>query len=96
MEIKRVQDIIGTLLYYSRVVDPILAAALSTIASQQAHATKTTEEVCHQLLDYVAMYPSVMVCYMSSIMILAVHSDASYLSEKNSRNRAARHFYLDN
>eukprot|EP00957_Ditylum_brightwellii_P006445 489268-Ditylum_brightwellii.AAC.1 len=58
MEIKRIQDIIETLLYYSRVVDPTLAAALSTIASQQAMATKQTEEACHQLLDYVATHPN--------------------------------------
>eukprot|EP00957_Ditylum_brightwellii_P081038 6163728-Ditylum_brightwellii.AAC.1 len=44
MEIKWVQDIVGTLLYYSQAVDPTLAAALSTIASQQANATKKTEE----------------------------------------------------
>eukprot|EP00957_Ditylum_brightwellii_P187944 14309649-Ditylum_brightwellii.AAC.1 len=52
MEIKKIQDIVGTLLYYARAVDPTLAAALSTIASQQAMTTKQTEEACHQLLDY--------------------------------------------
>eukprot|EP00957_Ditylum_brightwellii_P110573 8433961-Ditylum_brightwellii.AAC.1 len=56
MEIKWVQDIVGTLLYYARAVDPMLAAALSAIASKQASATKKMEEVCHQLLDYVAMH----------------------------------------
>eukprot|EP00957_Ditylum_brightwellii_P127223 9700359-Ditylum_brightwellii.AAC.1 len=35
MEIKRIQDIVGTLLYYARMVDPTLAATLSTITSQQ-------------------------------------------------------------
>eukprot|EP00957_Ditylum_brightwellii_P154835 11784315-Ditylum_brightwellii.AAC.1 len=40
MSIERVQDIVGTLLYYARAVGPMLAAALSTIASQQATGTK--------------------------------------------------------
>eukprot|EP00957_Ditylum_brightwellii_P110822 8452442-Ditylum_brightwellii.AAC.1 len=58
MEIKCIQYIVGTLLYYSRAVDPILAAALSTIALQQAMVTKQTEETCHQLLDYVSTHPN--------------------------------------
>eukprot|EP00957_Ditylum_brightwellii_P131324 10016231-Ditylum_brightwellii.AAC.1 len=56
MKIKCVQDIDGTLLYHSQAVDPTLAAALSTIASQQANTKKKTEEACHQLLDYVTMH----------------------------------------
>eukprot|EP00957_Ditylum_brightwellii_P198436 15122385-Ditylum_brightwellii.AAC.1 len=44
LEIKRAQDIVRTLLYYSSAVDSMLVAVLSTIASQQANATKKTEE----------------------------------------------------
>ncbi len=33
MELKQVQDIVGTLLYYARAVDPMLLAALSAIAA---------------------------------------------------------------
>ena len=33
-EIKQVQEIVGTLLYYGRAIDPTLLAALSTIASR--------------------------------------------------------------
>eukprot|EP00957_Ditylum_brightwellii_P066793 5068307-Ditylum_brightwellii.AAC.1 len=86
MEIKRVQDIVGTLLYYSRAVDPTLAAVLSTIASQQANAKKKTGEACHQLLNYVAMHLNAAVRFMASDMILAVHSDVLYLSESNARS----------
>ena len=38
-QIKTVQNIVGTLLYYARAVDSTMAAALSTIASQQANGT---------------------------------------------------------
>eukprot|EP00957_Ditylum_brightwellii_P123925 9446123-Ditylum_brightwellii.AAC.1 len=94
MEIKRVRDIVITLLHYLQAVDPTIAAALSTIASQQASATKKTKEVCHWLLDYVAMHPNAAVQFMASDIILVVHSDVSYLSKSNARSQVAGHFYL--
>lgn len=93
-EIKRVQNIVGTLLYYARAVDCTLAAALSTISSKQAHGTEATRKACHQLLDYVATHPNATVRFLASDMILTVHSDASYLSEANARSRAGGHFFL--
>ncbi len=38
-EIKRIQDIVGTLLYYAGAVDPTLIATLSAIAAQQSNGT---------------------------------------------------------
>ena len=95
-EITRIQNIVGTLLYYARAVDCTLAAALSTISSQQAHGTEATKQACKQLLDYVATHPNATVKYIASDMILAVHSDASYLSEAKARSRSGGHFYLTN
>eukprot|EP00957_Ditylum_brightwellii_P169114 12871890-Ditylum_brightwellii.AAC.1 len=69
-EIKVVQDIVGTLLFYGRAVDPTIAAALSTIASQQADATEATMKACHQLLDYVTTHPNATIQYLASDMIL--------------------------
>jgi hypothetical protein len=37
--IKCIQDIVGTLLYYARAVDPTLLAALSAIAARQSNGT---------------------------------------------------------
>eukprot|EP00957_Ditylum_brightwellii_P054041 4093472-Ditylum_brightwellii.AAC.1 len=53
-------------------------------------------KACHHLLDFVATHPNVTVRYLASDMMLVVHSDASYLSERLAHNRAARHFYLAN
>ena len=50
-EVKQVQKIVGTLLYYSRFVDSTLAAALSSIASKQANLTEETRKAYHQLLN---------------------------------------------
>jgi hypothetical protein len=92
--IKRIQGIVGSLLYYARAVDNKLLATLSTISTQQAKATKNTEKAVSQLLDYVATYPNDGITYRASNMVLAAHSDASYLTEPNSRSRAGAHIFL--
>jgi hypothetical protein len=93
-EIKCVQDIVGTLLYYGRAVNSTLLALLSTIVARQSHGTKALQEACHQLLDYVPTHLNAGIRFHASDMILAVHTDASYLSKPSSKSRAARHFYL--
>ncbi|MBM4179865.1 MAG: hypothetical protein FJ211_11150, partial [Ignavibacteria bacterium] len=92
--IKRIQGIVGSLLYYARAVDNKLLATLSTISSQQAKATQNTANAVSQLLDYVATYPSDGITYRASKMILAAHSDASFLTEPGSRSRAGAHIFL--
>ena len=92
--IKRIQGIVGSLLYYARAVDNKLLTTLSTISSQQAKATERTAEEVMQLLDYVATYPSDGITYRASNMVLAAHSDASFLTETGSRSRAGAHIYL--
>jgi hypothetical protein len=46
------------------------------------------------LLDYVATHPDTILTYKKSDMVLAVHSDASYLSEIGARSRAGEHFFM--
>jgi hypothetical protein len=90
-ELKQVQDIVGTLLYYAQAIHPTLLAALSTIAAQQANGTQAEANVCKQLLNYVATHPN-----HAYDMILAVYTDTSYLSEAGGKSSAAGHFYLTN
>ena len=47
-----------------------------------------------QLLDYIVTQEKAVLTYNASDMKLAVHSDASYLSEPNARSRAGGHFFL--
>ncbi len=56
--IKPAQDIISTLLYYGRAVDPTLLTALSSIATRQANGTTAVAESCQQLLAYIATHPN--------------------------------------
>ena len=79
--IKRIQQIVGSILYYARAVDMTVLAALSTIAIDQTKATERTMKRCIQLLDYLASNQNAKVRFHASDMVMNIHSDASYLSE---------------
>eukprot|EP00957_Ditylum_brightwellii_P055043 4172354-Ditylum_brightwellii.AAC.1 len=74
---------VGTTLYYVQIVDPTLAAALSTIAAKHTNWTDETLKACMQLLNYATTHPNAMVQFLASDMILKVHPDTLYLSEKH-------------
>jgi hypothetical protein len=94
--IQRIQQIVGTLLYYSRAVDNTLLVALSALASEQSVATTRTNQSITQLLDYCHTHPNATVTFTASDMKLHIHSDAGYLNETKARSRAGGHFYLGN
>ena len=95
-EIKHVQQIMGTFLFYARAVDPTMLTALSTIATEQSQGTHNTKDKAEHFLKYAALHPDATIKFFKSDMILKVHSDASYLSERQGRSRAGGHFYLGN
>jgi hypothetical protein len=78
---KFVQEVTGVFLYYARAVDSTMLVALSAIATEQGAPTQNTLKKVHQFLDYAATHPNAIVTYKASDMILAIHLDASYLSE---------------
>ena len=90
---KYIQQVIGVLLYYGRAVDSTILVALSSLASAQAAPTEYTMELIKWLLDYIVTNPEAILTYESSDMILAVHSDASYLSEASARSRVGSRFF---
>ena len=79
--INLVQQIVGTLLYYSIAVNPTMLTALGSITAQQAKVTEKTYDNTLWLLNYAATHPNSKIRYTASDMILHIHSDASYLSE---------------
>jgi hypothetical protein len=93
-EIKEIQRVIGSILYYARAVDITVLMALSSIAIEQSKGTTNTMEKAKQLLDYLATYPNATIRFRASDMIMNVHSDASYLSESDARSRACGHFFM--
>jgi hypothetical protein len=89
-----IHKITGSVLYYSRAVDPTVIMALNDIATEQTVATEKTKTAAGQLLDYLATHPNANIRFQASDMILHIHSDASYLSVSKERNRLGGLFYL--
>ena len=93
-EIKAIQVIVGSLLYYAIAIDNTILPVLGDIASEQIKATTKTQEKVNHLLDYMATNPNATIEYKASDMILHVHSDASYLSLSKACSRAAGIHFL--
>ena len=74
-----IQPTTGSLLYYSRAVNPTLLVALNKIATSQANPTERTKAKVQWLLDYVATYLNANIRFYKSDMILYIDSDAAYL-----------------
>eukprot|EP00957_Ditylum_brightwellii_P019364 1460821-Ditylum_brightwellii.AAC.1 len=70
IEIKRIQAIIGTLLYYVRQVHPTMLVAIGTIAAAQSKGTEAKVKAVEHLLDYCASHPNATVRYTPSNMML--------------------------
>jgi len=92
-EEKYIRQVIGVLLYYGRAVDSTIITGLSSLAAAQANPTTHTLSLVKWLLDYAATNPNAILTYKKSDMVLAVHSDASYLSEPSARSRVGGHFF---
>ena len=92
--IKRIQGVVGSMLFYARSVDSTFLVGLNTIAIQQTIATENTLKRTEELLDYAATHPDAKIRYKASEMILQIHTDASYFSEPKARVRAAGHYFL--
>jgi len=91
-----IQEVIGTLLYYARCVDNTMLPALGSLTMQQANPMQNIKKLFHQLLDYAATHPDAIITCRARDMVLAGHSDASYLSETNAQSRAGGHFFMSN
>ena len=91
---KYMQQVLETFLYYAHPVDPTILIALSAITSEQESPTRATIKKVDQFLDYAASQEQSILTYEASDMVLAVHSNASYLSESKARSRAGGHFFM--
>ena len=76
--VKKIQDIIGALLYYAHTVNNKLLVRLRTIGVQQAAATEYTANVIKQLLDYVDTYLNDGIVYCTNNMVPVAQFDAGF------------------
>ena len=74
---KRIQEIVGVLLYYGRSLDITIIVDLIAIAARQNAPTEQTANDVVQLLDYIASHPNDTIRYHASDIHLKIHSDAS-------------------
>ena len=93
-QIRYVQSVVGSLLYYARAIDSTLLPALNDISKNQANPTQSTLDKCQRVLDYVNTYQHVTVRYYASDMILNIDTDAAYLVLPKARSRLAGYFYM--
>jgi hypothetical protein len=92
--VKRIQGIIGALLYYACAVNNKLIATLSTLSSQQATATEATNIAMNQLLDYLTTYPDDGTTYRTSDMILCAHANSGFNNKSKGRSWASAHIFV--
>ena len=90
---KFIQQVCGKFLFWGQAVNSTLLCPISAISSQAAKPTEDTMEQTLQLLDYIATQDKAVLAYSTRDMKLAVHNDASYLSEPQARSRAGGHFF---
>jgi hypothetical protein len=78
------QEIIGSLMYYARILDHTLFPAVAYLVCFQAAPTLDTMAAMERLLSYCAKYPNATQVIRPSPMLLTVFPDASYLNRPNS------------
>jgi hypothetical protein len=91
-----IQQVCGKFLFLGRAVDSTLLCPISAIESQSSKPTEDMIRQTLQLLNYLATQKDAVLSYHPSDMVLAVHSNASYLSKPKAHSRAGGHFFLSN
>ena len=91
---KLLQSVIGTLLYYSRAVDPSICTALHELGSIQSRPTENDMKKMYRLLGYVSKHRNMAIRYHASNMILQLLSDASYLCRPKARSVYGTYCYF--
>ena len=81
------------IIFLGRAVNSTLLCPISVIAPQSANPTEETMKQKQKLLYYTATQEEAILTYSRSDTKLAVHSDASYLSEPNAQSRSGSHYF---
>ncbi len=80
------QSVIGTLLYYTRAVDPSICTAVHELATNQSQPTLQDMDKMDRILRYVSTHQNMGIRYHASNMQCNMLSDASYLSRPRARS----------
>ncbi len=83
---KLLQSVVGTLLYYSRAVDPSICTAVQELGSIQSKPSENDMLKMERLLQYVSKHRNNGIRFYASNMCLQFMSDASYLCQPRARS----------
>jgi hypothetical protein len=89
-----IEQVCSKFLFLGRAVDSTLLCPISAIASQSSKPTEDTMQKTLQLLDYMATEEDAILSYHASDMVVAVHSNTSYLSEPKAQSQVGEHFFI--
>ena len=92
----RIQEVVGVLLYYSRVIDSFIATAVNMLSEQQSAPTEDTNIAVQRLIDYCRLISNNYLVFTACDMVLHIQLNASYLSRRYARSVAGGLFYLGN
>ena len=84
----------GTFLFYARGVDGTMLTVLSFIALKKSAPIERKMNKYKQFLEYAATQPESILLYLSSVIVLAIHSNGTYLNATKSRSRVGGHHYI--
>ena len=90
----QIQVIVGSLLYYQRMIDPTIGLAVSRISQDMIDPTQHTQQTIMHLLNHVATHQNIYNTHYASGIKLRAYADAAYLNEPKARSRYACHIYL--
>jgi hypothetical protein len=91
---KLLQSVVGTLLYYSRAVDPSICTAVHELGSIQSSPSLNDMKKMEKLLQYVSKHRNMGIRFYASSMLLQCMSDASFLCRPRARSVCGLHCYL--
>jgi hypothetical protein len=91
---KFILEVTWVFLFLAWAIDGTILTPLSALASKQATPTETTMEKCLQFLKYTASQEDAILTYKASNMVLAIHSNASYLFEPEALSQAGGHMFM--
>ena len=72
----------------------MLHDALPIFGNTHEAPTENKMKKCKQFLDYAASQEEAILTYNKRDMVLAIHSNVSYLSKSKSRSRAGGHWFM--
>jgi len=94
-EIKRLQQIIGSVLFMAFAVRYDIVPAVCIVSAMQGEPTKKVLEAAHHILRYLKKYPKRGVTFYPSNYKFIVYSDASQGADSKARGRTGGFGYFE-